>query len=126
MGWSIEGTDEFKAWFDGLTREERVSVQGKVDLLEVWGPALGSPNADTLKGSKIANLKELRVQHAGKPYRVLYVFDPRQSGILLLGGRKADNKWYETAIPQAEKIYAQYLKEIEEEIKHANNKLGTD
>jgi hypothetical protein len=44
----------------------------------------------------------------------------------LLGGRKADNKWYETAIPQAEKIYAQYLKEIEEEIKHANNKLGTD
>lgn len=113
--WSIEGTDEFRTWFAGLTPEERVSIQGKVDLLEIWGPSLGRPHADTLKGSKIANLKELRIQHAGMPYRVLYVFDPRQSGILLLGGRKADERWYETAIPQAEKIYQQYLDEIEGE-----------
>jgi hypothetical protein len=48
---------------------------------------------DTLKGSEIPNLKELRIQHAGKPYRVLFVFDPRRVAILLLGGRKSDNRW---------------------------------
>jgi hypothetical protein len=125
MGWSIEGTDEFQIWFAGLTAAEQSTVIVKIDMLEEKGPALGRPHADTLKGSKITNLKELRIQHAGKPYRVLFVFDRRQSGILLVGGRKADDKWYKTAIPAAEKIYKQYLKEIEEEKKNAK-KLATD
>ena len=76
-------------------------------------PSLGRPHADTLQGS--TNLKELIIQHCGDPYRVIFVFDPRRTAILLLGGQKADKKWYKTAIPQAEKIYDQYLKELEEE-----------
>ena len=115
MAWDIEGTDEFQAWFTGLTPAERVSVAAKITLLEEVGPTLGRPHADTLKGSEITNLKELIVQRAGDPYRVLYVFDPRQTAILLLGGRKADSKWYKTAIPEAERIYRQYINEIKQE-----------
>jgi hypothetical protein len=115
MAWTIEGTDEFQQWFAGLTDAERISIARKIDLLEQTGPSLGRPHADTLKGSKITNLKELVIQHSGDPYRVLYVFDPRQAAILLLGGRKADSKWYKTAITAAEKLYEQYLKEIKKE-----------
>jgi hypothetical protein len=84
------------------------------ELLEQVGPVLGRPNVDTLKGSKIANLKELRVQHERRPLRILFVFDPRRIGYLILGGDKTgSNDWYTTFIPQAEKIYRQHLAEIE-------------
>jgi hypothetical protein len=115
MAWEVEGTDEFQTWFSGLTPFERISVAAKIELLIEKGPSLGRPHADTLQGSKIANLKEFIIQHCGDPYRVIFVFDPRRTAILLLGGQKADKKWYKTAIPQAEKIYDQYLKELEEE-----------
>jgi hypothetical protein len=82
MAWSIEGTDEFQSWFAGLTSAERVTVAGKITLLEEKGPSLGRPHADTLKGSRVPNLKELIIQHAGDPYRVIFVFDPRRTAIL--------------------------------------------
>jgi len=46
---------------------------------------------------------------------VIFVFDPRRTAILLLGGRKADSKWYKTAIPEAERIYEQYVDELKKE-----------
>ncbi|MGA3324118.1 MAG: type II toxin-antitoxin system RelE/ParE family toxin [Terriglobia bacterium] len=115
MEWDVEGTDEFYSWFSGLASPQRVSVAAKIDLLEEKGPSLGRPHVDTLKGSKFTNLKELIVQHAGDPYRVIFAFDPRQTAILLLGGRKTDNKWYKSAIPAAEKLYERYLDEIRDE-----------
>jgi len=113
--WKVEGTDEFYAWFYGLTPAERISVAAKIDVLEEKGPALGRPHVDTLKGSRFANLKELIIQHAGDPYRVIFAFDPRQTAILLLGGRKTDSKWYKRAISEAEEIYKRYLEEIKGE-----------
>lgn len=59
-------------------------------------------------------MRELRVQHEGRPYRVLYAFDPRRSAILLIGGDKTGNdRWYETFVPLADGIYEQHLKELE-------------
>jgi len=115
MPWDVEGTEEFHAWFSGLSSAERISVAAKIDLLEEKGPSLGRPHVDTLKGSKFTNLKELIIQHAGDPYRVIFAFDPRRTAILLLGGRKTDSKWYKTAVPEAEQIYDRYLEEIKGE-----------
>jgi hypothetical protein len=57
----------------------------------------------------------LRIQHKGRPYRVLYVFDPLRRAILLIGGDKTgDGRWYSRMIPLAEEIYAEYLREITE------------
>jgi len=54
--------------------------------------------------------KELRIQHAGRPYRVLYAFDPRRCAILLIGGDKTGNdRWYETFVPMAERLYAEHI-----------------
>lgn len=78
------------------------------------GPALTRPYADTIDGSKYRNMRELRIQHQRRPYRVLYAFDPRRTGVLLIGGDKTGNKrWYEEFVPRADVIYAQRLREIE-------------
>jgi hypothetical protein len=73
------------------------------------GPGLGRPLVDTIAGSSIANLKELRTG----TIRVLFAFDPWRSSILLVAGDKAGrwNAWYRTAIPLAEERYTAYLKD---------------
>jgi hypothetical protein len=56
------------------------------------------------------------VQHQGRPYRVLYVFDSRRMAILLLGGDKAgDDRWCERNVPLADRLYDNHLAEIREE-----------
>jgi hypothetical protein len=115
MTWEVEVSDEFIEWYDSLNELEGVSVDSAVDKLTEYGPTLGRPYADTLKGSSITNLKELRVQHTGRPYRILFAFDPRRNAYLILGGDKTGNpNWYVDAIRRAEAIYAQHLKEIGE------------
>ena len=114
MTWEIEFTDEFGEWWDILTAEEQESVNGYVEMLEGAGPALTRPYADTINGSKYHNMRELRVQHQGRPYRVLYAFDPRRTGVLLIGGDKTGKiRWYEEFVPKADAIYAHHLREIE-------------
>ncbi len=114
MSWEIEVSDEFIQWYEELTAGETRSVDRSVDLLSAEGPTLPRPHADTLKGTAIPNLKELRVQHDGRPLRILFVFDPRRVGYLILGGDKTgDTRWYDRFIPVAERIYRQHLEEIE-------------
>lgn len=114
MAWDIEFTNEFGEWFRDLDDADKVSVAASVDLLEELGPALGRPHVDTLKGSRVRNMKELRVQHAGKPYRILFAFDPRQTGILLIGGRKGAKDWYRKTIAVAAEVVREISHGIEE------------
>jgi hypothetical protein len=61
-------------------------------------------------------MRELRIQHEGRLYRVLYAFDPRRTAILLIGGDKTGNdRWYEQYVPLADAIYDQHLRELEKE-----------
>lgn len=116
MTWEIEFTDEFSGWWDGLTADEQKSVARYIGLLEQAGPDLCRPYADTIRGSRMANLRELRVQHEGRPYRVLYAFDPRRTGILLIGGDKTGNqRWCDEYVPKAESLYEQHLREIQKQ-----------
>jgi hypothetical protein len=58
-------------------------------------------------------MRELRIQHQGDPYRVLYAFDPRRIAILLAGGCKVgDDRWYETLVPIADDLYDEHLRDI--------------
>lgn len=113
MPWEIEVSNEFKEWYDSLNDGEIESVNAAVETLEQLGPTLGRPLVDTLNGSKHSNMKELRVQHYGKPYRILFAFDPRRCAYLMLGGDKTgDTRWYEDAIRRADLIYDRHLEEI--------------
>lgn len=114
MEWVILVTDEYEQWFLRLSDAEQIDVQAMVDVLEIRGPNLGRPYADTLEGAKrVRNLKELRIQHAGKPYRVFYAFDPKRRAVLLCGGRKdgkRDKIFYKRMIPLAEREFIDHLK----------------
>ena len=79
-------------------------------MLKEYGPLLGRPSADTLKGSKLPNLKELRLSYRGAPIRILFAFDPKKQGVIILAGDKSgDKRWYTTNIPIAEERYAKHL-----------------
>jgi hypothetical protein len=58
-------------------------------------------------------MRELRVQHAGRPYRVLYAFDPLRTAILLIGGDKTgDDRWYDTHVPIADRLYDAHVQQL--------------
>nr|AGS53791.1 hypothetical protein [uncultured bacterium contig00039] len=83
----------------------------KVELLEEYGPNLPRPYADTLKGSSLSNLKELRAQTENHVFRVAFLFDKERKAILLIGGDKKgknEKRFYRDLIKQAENIYQQY------------------
>jgi len=115
MAWEVEFTDEFGEWWDSLTVEEQDSIDSSVAMLEDAGPALTRPYSDTIRDSQFPNMRELRIQHEGHPYRVPYAFDPRRTGVLLIGGDKTGNpRLYREFVPKADAIYALHLREIGE------------
>jgi hypothetical protein len=116
MAWEVEFTDEFGAWFDGMGTDEQDSVAASVGLLQQMGPTLPHPHSSGVNGSRHDHMRELRVQHRGRPYRVFYAFDPRRSAILLIGGDKTgDNRFYERMVPIADDLYDVHLSELREE-----------
>jgi hypothetical protein len=110
--WDVVATDEFAQWYDTLEDDQADALDARVELLRDFGPSLGTPTVDRVEGSSIHNLEELRVSKRGE-LRVLFVFDPERRAVLLVGGDKSGRwtEWYASAIPRAERLYADYLKE---------------
>ena len=113
MNYDVEYTDEFEEWWNGISEDEQDSVAAKVELLERLGPQLPHPHSSGIQGSRHSHMRELRIQHQGEPYRVLYAFDPRRMAVLLIGGCKGgDDRWYDKMVPVADNLYDEHLKEI--------------
>ncbi len=74
---------------DGFARGRHVAILARALLLEREGQSLGRPHADTLTGSKHANMKELRCNAADGVWRIAFAFDPDRQAILLVGGDKS-------------------------------------
>lgn len=116
QAWDVEYTNEFGIWWDSLLESEQIEVAAYVELLEKCGPNLRFLYSSGIQGSRHSHMRELRVQHRGKPYRVLYAFDPRRCAILLIGGNKTgDERWYKKYIPIADKLYDEHLKILKQE-----------
>ncbi|HEY1688289.1 MAG TPA: type II toxin-antitoxin system RelE/ParE family toxin [Solirubrobacteraceae bacterium] len=113
MPWEINVTDEFEAWYMGLTHIGQQLIVPSIDALEEDGPTLGRPLVDTIKGSRHHNMKELR--SVGQHMRVLFAFDPNRQAILLVGGDKRDRwkQWYAESVPIADELFDRYLKDIQ-------------
>jgi hypothetical protein len=104
-------SNEFEAWWNDLDEEQQEDVAAHVRVLGDRGTVLSFPRSSAVCGSRIA-LRELRVQSAGRPLRVFYVFDPKRQAVLLIGGDKTGrDRFYEEMIPIAERICQEYLRE---------------
>jgi hypothetical protein len=90
---------------------EREAVIRVVGLLEERGVTLEFPFSSKIMGSRHSSMRELRIQQGGKPYRVLYAFDPVRQAVLLIGGVKTGkgNRWYVGAIRTADRLFDSYL-----------------
>ncbi len=116
MTWEIEFTEEFGDWWNDLTEAEQEKVRASVLLLRAFGPNLDHPHTSAIQGSKHSHMRELRIQVGGRPFRVLYAFNPQRTAILLIGGDKSGNaRWYETYVPIADRLYDQHLRELAQE-----------
>lgn len=116
--WEVEYTDEFEAWWDSLSEDEQAAIAVRVERLEHEGPNLRRPVVGEVKGSKFdPQMKELRVEQGQASIRVLFMFDPVRTAILLIGGDKAGQwkRWYRTAIPQADRLYDEHLEQLRKE-----------
>ena len=113
--WEIEYTNEFADWWKTLGESEQDAVAFSVMLLQSEGPFLKYPYSTDVRQSKHRSMRELRSQCRGKPLCTFYSFDPKRTAILLIGGAKTgDDRFYDEMVPVADRIYDNYLKEIQE------------
>ncbi|MDE0029345.1 MAG: type II toxin-antitoxin system RelE/ParE family toxin [Deltaproteobacteria bacterium] len=112
MAWKVEFDPAFDPEFDALPVLVQDELLAQAKLIEALGPALGRPRVDTLKGSRHANMKELRFQADKGVWRVAFAFDPRRQAIVLVAGDKSGVKarrFYTALIKKADERFDAHL-----------------
>ena len=118
--WKVATSDEFDEWFASLRTDAQAEVIAKVELLKLLGPRLRRPHADTLNGSKHANMKELRADTASQVLRIAFAFDPERTAILLIAGDKtgiSKKRFYKQLLEKADRLFDEHLSKLEAERK---------
>lgn len=108
----MEFHDEFAVEVEELPIRVTQKLIAVATILSQEGPGLGRPYADTLKGARHTNMKELRFSADGGVWRVAYAFDPQRKAILLVGGDKRRDKethFYSRLIAIADERFSRYL-----------------
>jgi hypothetical protein len=110
--WEVELHDAFVPEFEALDEAVQDELLAHVSVLEVFGPQLGRPRVDTLKGSRHKNMKELRFEAADGVWRFAFAFDPQRRGIVLCGGDKSggsERRFYRQLIAKADDRFDNYV-----------------
>ena len=126
MRWDVLFHEEFLLEFNQLSEDVQDELLAYAKLLEVRGPSLGRPHADTLKGSRYANMKELRFKIDNGVWRIAFAFDPKRQAILLVAGNKIqmkEKRFYKQLIQKADQRFESYLSELK---KAGENALFTE
>lgn len=120
MSWAVEIGDEFEPEFDALRADVQTEILALARLLQQFGPQLGRPRVDTLKGSSHANMKELRFAAADGEWRVAFAFDTKRKAILLVAGDKSggsEKRFYRELIRKADERFDARLARLKKERK---------
>ena len=110
--WDVEFHTQFVPEFEALAAAVQDELLAHVAVLEAFGPQLGRPRADTLYGSRHANMKELRFDAADGVWRFAFAFDPKRRAIVLCGGDKSggsQKRFYRQLIDTADKRFGSNL-----------------
>lgn len=112
MAWTVRFGVEFDQEFHSLPTSVQIELLAQAQLLAQIGPHLGRPRVDTLKGSRYANMKELRFDANDGVWRVAFAFDPKREAILLIAGDKSgvsESRFYRLLIQKADLRYELHL-----------------
>lgn len=112
MRWNVEFHDDFEPEFLAFEPMVQDALLAVAKLLADLGPQLGRPYADTLKGSRFANMKELRFEAANGEWRSAFAFDPLRRAILLVAADKSgasQKRFYQQLIAKADKRFSAHL-----------------
>jgi hypothetical protein len=115
MAWEVEFDDAFEMEFAAFAEDVQDALLAVAKLLADYGPHLGRPHADTLKGSKRANMKELRFEASDGEWRAAFAFDPRRKAIVLVAGDKSgggQKRFYRQLIVTADRRFSAHLKRL--------------
>jgi hypothetical protein len=115
MAWHVEFHEEFEPEFAELSEAVQDEVLALAAMLEEYGPRLGRPHADTLKNSKFANMKELRLSADNGEWRVAFAFDVKRMAIFLCAGDKSgvsEKAFYRALIRKADRRFAAHQKNV--------------
>jgi hypothetical protein len=108
--WTVITTDLFNEWLARQDESTQEKVLAALVILQQQGPSLGRPLVDTVYDSKFTNMKELRVQHRGKPLRAFFAFDPlRQAIVLCIGDKGGKKRFYKEMLDIADQQYELHL-----------------
>ena len=124
MTWEVIFHDDFFTELAALDQALQDELLAHAILLRDYGPGLGRPTVDTLKGSKHSNMKELRFAWSGEVWRVAFAFDSARQAILLVGGDKGgadQRRFYQRLIAKADARFDSHLAtlaKIKKEHKH--------
>jgi hypothetical protein len=120
VSWIVLFHEDFHAEFSVLDDDLQDELLAHARLLAEFGPNLGRPTVDTLKGSRHANMKEMRFSWAGEIWRVAFAFDPRRQAVLLVGGDKGgadQRRFYKRLIQVADDRYGDHIATLEKQAK---------
>ena len=115
MAWTVIFHDAFLPEWEALAEDVQDELLALTELLGAIGPTLGRPHADTLAGSKHANMKELRFAADNGVWRVAFAFDPKRRAIVLVAGDKsgvAQKRFYKALIAKADGRFTAHLEEL--------------
>ena len=112
MLWTMLFHPDLVDEFDAFDTAVQTSMLAHVALLKQFGPTLGRPAVDTLKGSTVTNLKELRFNAAGQVWRLAFAFDGNRVAVLLAAGDKGgtnQTRFYKALITSAEERWSTWI-----------------
>jgi hypothetical protein len=112
MAWEVRLHEALEAELLAFEQDVRRELLAAAKLLADYGPQLGRPHVDTLKGSKYANMKELRFEAADGEWRAAFAFDPERKAILLVAGDKSggsQKRYYRQLIAKADLRFSGHL-----------------
>jgi hypothetical protein len=115
MTWTVTFTPEFELEFDNLPVAVQDELLAQAMVIETFGPSAKRPRVDTLKGSKFANMKELRFDAEDGVWRVAFAFDPQRKAVLLVGGDKSggnEKRFYKRLIAIADRRFRAHLNRV--------------
>jgi hypothetical protein len=115
MKWDVEFHEDFAPEFDALPEDVQDEIRALAGALEEIGPLLGRPRADTLNGSRHANMKEPRFDASDGVWRVAFAFDPGRKAVLLVAGYKSGGskkRFYRQLVEKADRRFDDHLSRI--------------